>query len=261
MFLLRGMMWLASLPPYWAGWALSALRMPLCIPLLQAAWRLSGNGEIECRAINVIQVTAGTEPALAEAIRAVGLRPSPQVAATAGLLASAVGNAELAGDMLARGRALGDDPLGRLELLEFVVTSVNRDASRKLVDSLAERRDLNPYLTKLVAISLAWRAVLKKQLHDARVRAKRLLEIEEVPDARMVLWAVELQVGNTSAADRHLGRARMSQELKTYYEILGHSSAGNLDQARQLLDQLRQSHAELALKVEPYVRDAQESPA
>ena len=67
MFLLRAIMWLVSLPIYWAGWALFALKIPLCIPLLRAAWRLSRSGEAECKVIQMVQLTGGPEAALAEA--------------------------------------------------------------------------------------------------------------------------------------------------------------------------------------------------
>lgn len=253
-------MWLVSLPFCWSGWALSALKMPLCVPLLRTAWRLSGNSEAECKAIQIIQLTAGPEPALAEAVWAMDVRPSSPIAAIAGLLAHGTGDSELAGEMLARGRNRGSDSMGMMEVLEYVVKWPDRDEFNKYIDSLARRRDLNPYLTKMVTLCLAWREIAGKQLADARRRANRVLEIEEDPQARMILWAIELQVGSAEAAAQHLTKAdKMAQELRTFYEIQGHTYAGNLDQARLLLAELGPSNADLAQRAELYLRHAEEA--
>lgn len=258
MFLLRTIIWLVSLPICWAGWGLSMFKSPLCVPLLRAGWRIGGAAEVECRAIHMIQTTAGPELALAEAVWAMGVRPSPQIAATAGLLANMLGDAATVAEMLARGRALGDDPQGRLDLLEYVVRWPDRGEFEAYVDSLAQRRDLNPLLTRMVAICLAWREVADKQLALARRRVHRILQIEDLPDAHMVLWAAALQEGNAEAAAVHLGLAeRMPPELRTFYEIQGRAYAGDLVGASQLVHELLPRNPALAQRAGLYLREAE----
>ncbi len=255
MFLLRLITWLISLPLLWAGMLLATLKVPLCVPLLRGAWRISGDGDIGSRAIGAVQAHAGLNVALAEATHAMDHRPSPQVAGLAGLLAIQNQDRELAKDMLARGRELGDDPAGSLDMLEFFTSMEDPKTHEELVARLDSRHDLPPMLSIMASMSLASYDVYAGRFDDVRLRAGRILAVRDWPVAQMLMWTVETQAGNHAAADAHRAKAQMPPEQKASCQIVGYAAMGDFAQTRQLLEQLRGSHPETAEAVEERLRN------
>jgi hypothetical protein len=240
---------------------LSAFKMPLCIPLFRAAWLISGNGETGCRAIVAVRAMKGLQAARVQARLAMRRLPCPRIAAFAGIMEIQAGKCESARAMFIRGRQLGDDPAGRLDLLEILLAAFDPQQEASAVAARLDcRRDLPPYVSKCVNLELIWSGLLRGQHQDARRRATHLLKIEEVPEARMAMWVVESLAGNEAAANAHRDRAQMPSDSQVYLEVLGHAIIGNLEKSRQLLEQLRQSNpksAELAQRHLQGIREGQ----
>ena len=129
MFILRWIGRLLAAPLLWlgelVGWVAPA-PAGLCFTF---AWWLSGDGEAANRALAAAAKTYGEEAALAQAVHWMQGRPHPAIAAYSGLLALQNGHVDIAWQLLEAGKPLGTDRQGRLELLEWLLTSGTGDGS------------------------------------------------------------------------------------------------------------------------------------
>jgi hypothetical protein len=207
MFLVRWTTWLASLPFAWVGRALAMLKSPLCVPFVKAAWHVGGRGSEGRLALICVASHEGEAAARALAAGWMQRRARPEIAAFEGLLAAQAGEIERARTCLARGRDLGDDAEGMLELLEMFLAQVDPDPLRafELAEALRGRRDLSPLVRRCVLGTVMWKAMIRGDADDARRRAEHLLSIDADPNASAVLWALSKRAGRHDLAQTHLG--------------------------------------------------------
>jgi hypothetical protein len=241
-----------SLPPLWLGQLACILKMPAGVPLLRAAWRLGGSGAVAGAALAAILQRRGPAAAQAQAARWLQQRPRPEIASFAGMLAVDAGDLETARDLLARGRQLGDDRTGALDLLEYFIAARTGQGAQvlELARRFQDRRDLPSLLSKAVLSVLMWDALEHGRGEEARRRALHLLEVDLVPEAEMVLWALHLRDGDHAQAEVHLERSGLPPPQRSYYQFLGSLAVGRTDHARQFLLQLRDLDGFLAGKAE-----------
>ncbi|MDP7290406.1 MAG: hypothetical protein QGH94_20660, partial [Phycisphaerae bacterium] len=88
MFLIRFIRILLSLPFVWVGLLSGMFQLPISIPLLQAAWWISADGQMAVNALSTMVKHERTEEALACAMVWMEKQPSAELAAYAGVLAT-----------------------------------------------------------------------------------------------------------------------------------------------------------------------------
>ena len=181
MFIVRLVAWLISLPLLWAGQLASLFKLPVAVPLLEAAWRIGGDGYVANAALANRRRYESTEAVLAKASDWLAQRPCPQIAAYAGLVAMTEGDLDTAQQLLARGRELGDEPRGSLDLLEacLVCKSDDKAAGDELVARWASRRDLSPAVSEFRPPIAASRCDHSPCLGGSRAASKTSLEHQE----------------------------------------------------------------------------------
>jgi hypothetical protein len=243
---------LVSLPFYWAGQLAAMFKQPVACPLLSLAFRISGDGAVGRTAVFSARTLQGPEAARALAAEWMRTRPRPEVAALAGLFAHDAGEPAVARAMLDRGRELGDDALGMLDLLEYFVVMGAGDASalNDLALRMEARSDLSSPVSLLIRKHLLWLALERRRFEEARGRANRLLEIEDVPEAEIAMWAAAKAEGHEAEADRHLARANLPPAMKVFLQIIGNRAIGREEDNAALLAQLRDLDAGLADRAE-----------
>jgi hypothetical protein len=248
MFLLRMTGWLLSLPLLWAGQLAAALKMPLSVPLLKAAWQVGGDGNVALLALANLQRHGGAEAARLQATAWLAERPRPELAAFAGLLAVQAGDLEGAGALLSRGLELGSDRGGMLELLELLIAGHFRSANVlwEVARRLERRRDLSPAVSKFVLRELLGQALFCSRFDEALQRAKHLWSIDEDPLAATTFWAVARHHGEPASFETYFARLRVPPAQRLYLQVLGCLSLGELDEARRLLALLGQTDPGLA---------------
>jgi len=160
--MVRAIAKLLCLPFYWAGQLASMFKQPVAVPLLKAAFGISGDGAVGRTALFAIRTFQGPEAARAQAAEWMRSRPRAEVAALAGMLAVDAGDAACAAEMLSRGRALGDEPLGLFELLEFILAAGDGrtpGAATELARRLEARSDLSAQVSLMARKHLLWTAL------------------------------------------------------------------------------------------------------
>jgi len=245
MFLVRWIRKALSLPFLWLGELAGMVNTPASVPLLKAAWHISGDGAVAMQALAAVGKTMGPAGARLHAAVWMQSRPRPGIAAYGGLIALEEGDTDEAKGLLAWGRMLGDDKAGMLDLLEYMLAnrSGDADAEIELARRLELRKDLSPYLSKLVLSELLLDALMAGRHDEADRRADHLLEVEDVPVARMVKWALAMGRGDRPQADGHLAGAAMPPEQKLYYQALGYRAVGLEAEAAEVLAELRERQA------------------
>ncbi len=248
MFLVRWVAKALSLPFQWLGELAGMVSPSASAPLLKAAWFISGDGAVAMQALVAVQRAMGPVAARLQAVAWMQNRPRPGVAAYAGLMALDAGDEGEAKDLLARGRTLGDDKASMLDLLEYMIANRSGDpgAEIEMARRLQSRKDLSPYLTKLILSALLLDALMAGRHDEADQRADHLLEVEDVPVAHMAKWALAMGRGDRPQADRHLARATMPPEQKLYYQVLGYRAVGLDALAEEALAALREGQPSLA---------------
>ena len=197
MFIVRLVAWLISLPVLWAGQLASLFKLPAAGPLLEAAWWIGGDGYVANAALADRKQREPAEAVLARALDWLARRPRAEIAAYAGFLAVGQGNIDLTRQLLARGRELGDDPKGLLDLLEFcvVMTAGDKAAIAELISRFASRRDLPPEAADLLlSTQLSW-AMSRGDWPEVERRARHLWSIRNHPTAAAALWALDWRQG------------------------------------------------------------------
>ena len=243
---------LLSLPLLWLGRLTGLLRLPVTVGLLKAAWTVGRDGQVGRLALVRMGEHMGRPAARAQAARWLARWPCPEIAAWAGLVALEDGDTEAAAACLSRGREIGDDPGGMLELLELMLAYRRDDAEalRELAASLERRRDLSPVVRKLVLEELMWQAMLDHRLEEAGRRARFLLEVEDNPAAHMVLWALAKKAGRVHESARHLAATEgLSGPGRLYYRCLANLAIGETEEAGRDLAELRQRDQAMAGRI------------
>ncbi len=248
MVLARAIRRLVALPFLWLGQLAGTLKTPLCIPALNAAWSISGDGDVARIALYRMHQHRGSEAARRQAAAWMAERPRPAIAAFAGLMALEAGETDVARDLLAQGRMLGDDDAGGLDLLDFWVTARSEDphAAAEFASRMQTRRDLPSALKKLMLTELLWDAMRHQRFEEARDRADFLLQVEDVPEAEMALWALAKHGGSRVEAQRHLRQASLPPQRKIYFQVIGNLAIGSGGEAREMLERLRELDPSLA---------------
>jgi len=240
---------LLALPLLLAGRLLALISPPTSAPLFRAAWWVNGDPQTAVLALQALHRHFGPEPALATATAWMNRRPCPDIAAFAGLLALQHDDPHAADEWLARGRQAGNDALGDLELLEYVLVARTRPGgATELARQLADRRDLPPTLSRLLHEELLWDEMFSAQFDGAQRRARRLLAIQHLPSALAALWAIAEQHGQRGASEdfsRQLA-AGLPQPVRLYWQCLGCFAVGRREQAREILADLRDHSEPLA---------------
>ena len=252
MFIIRWIRTLASLPVLWLGQLLSRFGAHPGVPLLKAAWAVGRDAEAGREALSAVRRFDGVEAATALAESWLARYRCPQFAAIAGLLALERDDAERAALMLQAGRAVGDDPLGALEWLEFLIADRRGDA-QAVAQSLRMRSDLPPQLSHAILVELMYDCLLRGRFEEARDRANHLLDISEDPQAEAVLWALARRDGDLLSASNHLKLIKLSAADKNYCLFIGCTAIGARLDAAQALESLRRQNERLAQHAERYV--------
>ena len=231
---------LLALPLDLAGRLAGFVSPPLRAALYKAAWRVNGQGQTALRALQAVSADRGPGAARETAEVWMRRRPSPEIAAFAGLQALRQDDRRAAADWLARGRESGRDALGNMELLEFLVAMFAGPAeASRLANEFASRRDLPPTVSKLVLARLMWDDLFAGRPEGARQRALRLLAVDDDRDAACILWALDSQQGRGRAAEDHLRRAGpVATPWLLYVQIHACAALGLEDQVGQFLAEL-----------------------
>ncbi len=248
MLVIRWTRTLVSLPFVWAGRLAAALRMPMGIPFLKAAWSIGGDGDVALSALGFIRQLTGVEAARAQAAEWMAQRPRPEIAAFAGLLALQAGELDAARGFLTQGQAVGQDRGGLLESLEAGIVDCSGDpaAALELARRLESRRDLGPAVSLAVQNQLLWDAMFRGRFEEAQERADRLWQIDKNPLAATALWALALRGGDESRARRYLKQITLPEAQQLYFRILGCVAIGAADEARHALARLTAVDSSLA---------------
>jgi hypothetical protein len=258
MLFVRWMLRLVSLPLAWVGLAAAALKAPLCVPLLKAAWIMSGSGETGRAALSAVRQHRGLEAARGQAAVWLARRPRPEIAAAAGLFAAEAGDLDDARRLLARGRESGTDRTGMLDLLEFTIV-LRSGESAPAVDLARRfelRRDLPPLLSQAARTELLWDAMLNGRFEEAERRAASLLAVNDVAEAELALWALALRRGDAAAAARHLATTHVVPAAQSvYWQVLGLAAIGRTAEALAGLEQMRDLDATRAGRLEQFLRE------
>ncbi len=251
--MVRAIAKLVSLPFLWLGQLAGAFGLPLGAELLKVAWAISGDGAVARAALIQIQRHSGVDVARAEAGAWLKRRPRPEVAAWAGALAIGAGDVEHAGECLARGRQLGDDPSGMFELLDLMIASRSGDVRQyqEMAASLEARRDLAPPVRKMVLEEALWTALLAGRFDEARRRAEHLLAVDRNAPAHMALYALARRAGRDARAEKHLARTAATPPAeRLFYRFLGNLAIGAAPEAGEDLAELRALDAALARRAD-----------
>ena len=231
---------LACLPFLWAGQIAAMFKMPAAVGLLKLAFAISGDGGVGRSAILTAHKLLGAGAARLLAEEWMRTCPRPQIAAVGGLFSYDGGDPSAARAMLDAGRALGDDELGMLDLLEYFIVMNGADAAAKgeILRRFDARDDLSSQLTILVRKVLLWTAVEHGDFDQARRRAERLLAVEDIPEAEMAMWVLATRDGRSAEAQACLARVSLKPAERLYYQVLGSRAIGRHDDALAYLEQL-----------------------
>ena len=241
-----------SLPFLWLGQLTGVFNLSVSVGLLRLAWAVGRDGHVARLALVRMHQHLGGELARLQASEWMARWPRPEIAAWAGLVALEAGDERAARTWLARGREVGDEPRGMLELLELMIAYHQDDVAelRAVTASLERRRDLSPVVRKLVLEEMLWQAMLDGRLDEAGRRARFLLEVEENPSAHMVLWALAKKAGDALAAARHLAGTRsLPAARKLYYRCLANLAVGDAEEAGRNLAELRDRDQVMAERI------------
>jgi hypothetical protein len=258
MFIVEWIRALLSLPILWLGQLALRFKQPASIALLDAAWAVGRDAEVGHTALAAIRQFKGRDEALAKARAWLEKHPRPHFAALAGLLSIESNKLDDAKAFLALGRELGDDPMGRLDWLEYAIaeTSGNGIAAARQFEA---RKDLPPNLSKAVLQTLMCDDLLSGRFDEAKLRADRFLDVDDFAPAEMVLWALALRDGDEAAAQRHCDRIDMPPGPKSYLLFIGYLAIGRRTQAEEALAKLRAQDESLAHSAEGILK-SRESP-
>jgi hypothetical protein len=256
MFLIRWIRGLLAIPFSWAGQLAAMFKLSLEVPLLRTAANISGSGKSRQAAVMAVRRQQGVAPAALLAQSWMRSRPSPEVAAFAGLLALETGDVELAKTCLQQGRQLGTEEAGMLEMLEFFLVGRTEPPEKMIqfAQQLSERSDLPARVSKLVLIEVLWVDMLQKRWEAAAAKADRLLAVANTPEAEAALWAMACQRGNERAAEDHLSRVTLPTVQRAHWLCLGSAAIGERERARGYLEEVRQNDAAMAQRAEAWLR-------
>jgi hypothetical protein len=241
---------LLSLPFLWGGQLTGMFQMPLSIPLLKAAWRISADGEIGLKALVAIQTHGQAAEAIGCALAWIEKTPRVELTAYAGLLAANAGLGDIARNMLIMSQQLGKDKQGLTECLEYLIALRFDDSPTATVDcarGLESRSDLSPTVSKMVHTELLWTDLLGGKLDQAQRRAERMTAVADEPIASVALAAIARHDGNDFSAERHISKtAKLPAAERHYYHFLAACGTGADDEAREHLAKLNDLNAALA---------------
>ena len=256
MFLIRWIRELLAVPFVWTGRLAASFKLPVEVPLLKAAWHISRNGQSGIAALAAVHRQQGVQAATLLVQAWMQSCPRPEIAAFGGLLAIDAGDVELAKAYLQRGRQLGTEQAGTLELLEFfiVIRSGGPDAATQLAQRFSTRSDLPAHLSVMVLTELLWRDMRQGNWEAATAGARHLLAVADAPAAEAALWAMALHRGDGQSAQRHLARVKFPAAQRACYLCMGSDAVGLHEQARGFLEELRQADPALAQRTESYLR-------
>lgn len=263
MFLVRCVRKLISLPLVWAGRLAAMFKSPAGASFLKVAWTIGDDGTVAQLAMSEILKYAGPEAARAQGDIWMARRPCPRIASFTGLLACNCGDLPAAQSCLARGRELGDDPSGMLEMLEFAITARDgrSDAATELAERLSRRTDLSPTVSKMVLHELTWVSMLRGEFGRAREHAERLVQVEANPAASIALWALAEAEGDRARAEKHLADAHgFAPDQRLYFMCMGNLTIGRRDDAVRLGHQLREHNDDLANLAEDIIDGSEATP-
>ena len=244
MFIWRLLTATLALPFCWLGKIAAASSLSVAARLfLKAAWFISGRGEYARLAISVVNQYEGYDAALAFAEKWIPRRPRPELAAAAGLLAISHGQYDKAAAMLNVAKAAKPDPLGQVELLEFLVSQRKGDSEEamRIRHDLETRNDLSPELTRILITDRIWDSMLHGRFEEAWKQSNKVLDIEDFAPAWIAQWALARRDGDATKAQKCLARCKaIKPELKLLYMTAGAASIGESAEAAQFLSQLRE---------------------
>lgn len=253
MFLVRWFRSLASLPILWIGQLLLNFNAAPAVPVLKAAWAVSGDTETGRLALMAVARLEGTARAYEFAQGWLAERPDGVFAGAAGLLAVELGRIEEAQQLLQRGHELGSDRFGSLDWLEFLIAE-RTGRNVEVAQRLETRADLPPDLSCAVRIELMFDALMRGRFDEARRRAGALLDIADEPRAEAVLWALALRAGDAAALRAHDARIDLPAAHKCYYQFLGSLAVGARVEAEKALNALRAYDAAFAERAVAEIR-------
>ena len=247
---------LVSFPIVLFGKVFAALNLPLAIPLLKIGWFI-GRDEIAA-VVALAQITKeqGPETALAQAEVWLSKHPQLALAACAGMTARDLGDYEKARSFLEKGRTLGDDSHGLLDLLEMSLAERTNDPESgiKIAEKLSRRNDVSPMVSELALIAMLWKEMLYRRFSEARVLALRLLAVDNEPKASIAMWALERLEGRTESAEKYLRIADvLPKDQRLYLTYLACFTAGFTEQAHEALTELREVNSDYSANAEQAV--------
>ncbi len=210
MFLIRWARTLLALPFVTAGRLAGTFKLPAAVPLLKIGYAVGDNYEVALQALSLLFTTYGPQVAHAQGRAWLERRRcGAAIAGFTGLTALTAEDVDEARALLDLGRGCGEDPTGMTDLLAMGLAARSgdpRDVSN-IIHALQQRNDLPPMLSRMVLSERMENALARRDFAEARALAMRMLDIEESPSARVILWACERKEGRSLTADEHLAAA------------------------------------------------------
>ena len=248
MAILRLLRMFVALPFFWLGQLLGMLKSPSCMPFLKAAWSIGRNENMGLVALVKIQQLESIQSARTQAAAWLASDPCPGIAAFAGLLALDAGDLEDAARCRDLCLGLGGDRKGLIEWLELMLANKNNNdqASADLHQRLALRTDLSPLVSKYLLEISVIEALFGKNWIDAEIPAKRLWSIEDNPWAATAFWVLDRQNGKSEDFQNYIKKIKLTPGQVIFFQTAAWSVIGEMEQARQSFDLLRQTDAALA---------------
>jgi hypothetical protein len=255
MFILYLLRMLAALPMFWSGQLLGMLKSALCVPFLKAAWRIGRNENMGMVALFKIQQLESAQAARIQAAAWLASDPCPGMAAFAGLLAVDAGDLEDAARCRNLCLELGGDSKGLIEWLELALADKKNDdqATEDLHRRLALRKDLSPLVSKFLLERFLIKSLLERNWSETANRAKRLWSIEDNPWAATAIWALNRQYGKSEDFQNYIKRIKLNPGQVLFFKTAALFVVGELEQARQSFESLRQTNVALADLLQAYV--------
>jgi hypothetical protein len=254
MFMLRLLRMFLALPLFWLGQLLGMLKSTLCLPLLKAAWLIGRNESMGLVALVMIQKLESAQSAQNQAAAWLASDSCPGMAAFAGLLAVDANDLEEAARYRDLCLELGGDRQGLIEWLELNIVVKNNDdqAAENLLQRLQMRTDLSPIVSKWLLERSLIKTLLGRNLTEAEKHAKRLWSIEDNAWAATALWAINRQHGKSEDFQQYLKKIIINPEQVLFFKTAAMFVCGELEQARNSLESLRQTDATLANLLQEY---------
>jgi len=262
MFLIRWFRSVVSLPLRVLGWPLYYVYRPMGRELLMAVWPVTRSPASGVFALLQIVSTQGRVAAIQRGLDWAQRWPSSGLWSVVGLLAIDENQLDLARQCLQQAQLFPPDPEGRVDMLDYFLetraTPRGEFLPGEVLRRFTQRRDLSPTLGRLIEMNCLWQAVLQRDLSQARQRAEKILQIENMPSAHMAMGLVHAVNGESGASTRHFNQAIFpgdnGPQQRLYYEVIVQTILGHVEAVRDGFTQLQAALPSDARALQPFIQ-------